>query len=166
MGQGGVSRERTTGELQRNPRRCLPILGDPVAAEALRGAESDSIFGYSQFRQDVEDLLVDEVVSFKDKAFKVEKEWRIVVRPRRLLKQGTDDGGKTALCVYFRPSKGILIPYVKLLPSGDNGRLPMDRICSSPTLDKARAEAAVKLLLEANGFADVTIHGSDIPVRL
>lgn len=107
---------------------------------------------------------MDEIVGFKQSAFQEEQEWRIVIRPRELLKGPYDDGGKTRPQLYFRAARGIVIPYVRLLPVED--RLPIRRIRFGPTLDPKRAHASVELLLEANGFRDVKVDGSEIPVRL
>lgn len=142
----------------------LPILDDEDTAQALLRVDSHQVLGYSRFRKVVEELLLDEIISFKQSAFEEEQEWRIVVLPRELLKQGTDDGGKTPPRLYFRSSQGIVIPYVRLLPV--EGKLPIHCIRFGPSLDRKRAEASIAILLEANGFRDVAVDGSDIPLNL
>jgi hypothetical protein len=58
----------------------------------------------------------------------------------------------------------IKIPYVKLVPT--SGKLPIRCIRVGPSLDKTRSQAAIGMLLEANGFSGVDIYGSGIPVWL
>ena len=108
--------------------------------------------------------MLDEIVGFKTDAFKEEQEWRLVIRSSELLKQGTDDAGKTPPKINFRTSRGIVIPYVHLVPIA--GKLPIRRIRFGPTLDPKRARASVEMLLEANGFGGVKVDGSDIPVLI
>jgi hypothetical protein len=104
-------------------------------------------------------------MGFKNKAFEVEKEWRLVVRRRDLLKQGIDDGGKTPVPVYFRTSKGMVVPYVKLVPTEQGGKLPLAYVRSGPTLDKVNAWLGVRMLLDEHSFRGVSIEGSDITVK-
>jgi len=66
-----------------------------------------------------------EIVSFKNEAFKVEKEWRVVVRQREFTKQGTDDGGKTPMALHFLTSHGMVVPYIKLIPTDPAKKLPI-----------------------------------------
>ena len=108
---------------------------------------------------------MEEIVSCTNEAFRVEKEWRVVVRRRELTKQGTDDGGRTPVPVHFRTSRGMLVPYVKLVPTDPSNKLPIACIRSGPTLDRTMAGMAVNLILERNNFAGVVVRGSDIPVR-
>jgi hypothetical protein len=124
------------------------------------------LFGYDKILGAIADILLDEIVRFKNEAFKVEKEWRsVVVRQRELTKQGTDDGGKTPTPVHFRISRGTLAPYVKLIPTDPAKKLPIACVRTGPTLDKATAGMAVGLMLDRNGFSGVRVQGSDISVR-
>jgi|HubBroStandDraft_6_1064221.scaffolds.fasta_scaffold238558_2 hypothetical protein len=140
------------------------ILDDQETARALLNVDSHEVLGYSRCRTIVEELLLDEIVGFKKSAFQEEQEWRIVIRPRELLKQGADDGGKTQPRLFFRSSRGIVVPYVRLLAIED--RLPIRRIRFGPSLEPKRTKASVEALLEAHGFRDVEVDGSDIPVKL
>jgi Protein of unknown function (DUF2971) len=101
----------------------LPILDDADTAKALVAVDSYPLGGYSKVREALQEILLDEIVGFKNKAFDAEREWRIVVRPRELLKQGTDDGGRTPTPVYFRSVRGVPVPYIKLIPI--EGKLPI-----------------------------------------
>jgi hypothetical protein len=141
----------------------LPVLDDEGVANALRDIEPSPLLGYSNFRTALNDLLLDEIIGFKNQAFDVEREWRIVVRRRELLRQGTDDGGYTPPQVYFRASGGFLVPYVKLVPMA--GKLPIACVRSGPTLDKTTAAFALRMFLDRNGFPATNIKGSEIPVR-
>jgi hypothetical protein len=141
----------------------LPIFDEADTAKALEALGPHHGFGYATFRGAVEELLLDEIVGFKNNAFDAEKEWRIVVRPRELLKQGTDDGGRTPTPVYFRSVRGIPVPYVKLVPI--RGKLPISCVRSGPMLDKSTTGLAIQMLLEKSGFLNVRVQGSEIPVR-
>jgi Protein of unknown function (DUF2971) len=141
----------------------LPVLDEADTARALQAVRSHPMVGYAKFLAATEELLLDEIVGFKNNAFDVEREWRIVVRPRELLKQATDDGGKKPAPVYFRSVRGALVPYVKLVPV--EGKLPIASVRSGPTLDRSTAALAVQMLLERNRFHNVRVQGSEIPVR-
>jgi hypothetical protein len=130
----------------------LTIFDDPDTAQAVRAVDSYPVIGYSGIRNVIADILLEEVVRFKNKDFEVEKEWRIVVRQREMLKQGIDDGGKTPTPVYFRSSNGMLAPYVKLIPIEPSEKLPVACVRSGPTLDKTTARMAVQMILDKNGF--------------
>jgi hypothetical protein len=144
----------------------LPTFDDAETADAIRGVSCHPLVGYSRLRNAIADILVDEVVGFKNEAFAVEKEWRVVVRQRLLMKQTNDDGGKTKPLIHIRSSEGTLVPYVKLKPTEDKDKLPIACIRSGPTLDKTTSFMPVVALLERNGFAAVPVRGSNIPVRL
>jgi hypothetical protein len=140
------------------------IFTDNATARAIVEIGDHPLFGYSKFLRVTTDLLMEEIVAFKNESFKVENEWRIVVRPRELVKQGIDDGGKTLTPTYFRCSKGMLIPYVKL-NGKSRKKLPISSIRSGPTLDKTLAAVAIIEMVTQNGFPAVTVRGSDITVR-
>jgi len=143
----------------------LAIFDDPDTARAMATVGDHPLVGYSKILRVIADILLEEIVSFKNEAFKVEMEWRVVIRQRELTKQGTDDGGKTPIPVHFRSSKGMLVPYVKLIPTDPAKKLPIACVRSGPTLDKTTAGMAVCLMLGKNGFSNVRVQGSDISVR-
>ena len=130
----------------------LPIFDDADTARAIATVGSHGVLGHSAIRTIISDILLEEIVGFKNKAFEVEKEWRIVVRQRELLKQGTDDTGKASPPVYFRSSKGMLVP-----TKPDEG-LPIVCVRTGPTLDKTTAGMAVRMLLDDNGFCNVNVE--------
>jgi hypothetical protein len=143
----------------------LAILDDPETARAIPTVADHPLVGYCKIFRAIADILLEEIVSFKNEAFKVEKEWRVVVRQRELTKQGTDDGGTTPLSVHFRTSQGMLVPYVKLISTDPAKKLPIACVRSGPTLDKTMAGMAVSMMLSRNGFSGVQVQGSDISVR-
>jgi hypothetical protein len=152
-------------------RRCLsildallPILDEPEVTNAIRQLDTLNQFGYQGFVTSISDILFEESLSFKDKAFEVEKEWRIVIRSRAHLKQGTDDGDHLNLPVRFRTARGQLIPYVLVLPAGGALRLPLTSIRIGPTPDKISAWMAVRMLLDKEGYGQVKIAHSNIPL--
>jgi hypothetical protein len=143
----------------------LAIFDDENTAQAIANIGDHPIVGYTKCMRAIVDILLEEIVSFKNEAFNIEKEWRVVVRPRELTKQGTDDGGKTPMPLYFRSSRGMLVPYVKLVPIDSAKGLPLACVRSGPTLDKATAGMAVSLMLGKKGIS-IPVRGSDITVRL
>lgn len=112
----------------------------------------------------LEEMLLDEILGFKNKAFEEEDEWRLIIRPRIFLLQGRDDHGKTPTKRYFRKSRGLIVPYLRIVPA--TGKLPIRSIRSGPSLDKVRAEASVRLLMREFGFPEPEFTGSEIPVLM
>jgi hypothetical protein len=140
----------------------VPIYDNPDISRAIISIGDHPLYGYASILKIITDLLLDEAASFKDKAFDVEKEWRLAVRRRELSKQGTDDGGRTAVPVHFRTSNGMLVPYVKIVPTVRSEKLPITCVRSGPMLEKATARMAVSMMLEKNGFLNTRVQGSDI----
>jgi hypothetical protein len=143
----------------------LAILGEAEIGDAILKLDDHPRNGYSHFLRTITEILFEEIVSFKNEAFQVENEWRIVVAQRDLLKQGVDDGGKTPTPIYFRCFKGMLIPYVKLNVNPSK-KLPIACVRSGPTLDKTMAQMSISMILEKNGFPALRVEGSGITVRL
>jgi hypothetical protein len=144
----------------------LPIFNDDEIAEAVRFVDSHPTMANSGIRKVLEDMLVEEIVAFKNVAFRDEREWRIVVRQRESVKQAADDGGKAPTVIHFRVSRGALVPFVKLIPSDDGGKLPIACLRIGPSIDKTPAVMALSLMLAKNGYGNAFVEGSDIPVRL
>jgi hypothetical protein len=112
----------------------------------------------------IENQLVDEIVTFKNPAFKEEREWRLIVRPRLLDSEepGTSVGERETF--KFRGWRGFLIPYLELRPI--NEHLPLKSVRFGPSLDPIRAGNSVRMLLVTCGFREVKVSGSEIPVIL
>lgn len=143
------------------------IVADPPLAAAMKILQDSSEFGYTALFKLIRDILLDEIVAFKNEAFAVEKEWRIVVRPREIIKQSGDDGGRTLLPIKFRTSNGQLIPYVRLVPSQSGAKLPLVSVRFGPTKEERLSWLAIRLLLHQNGYDSVRrVEGSSIPVRI
>jgi hypothetical protein len=154
-------------------RRCkeildaiLPAFDDKTTAQAFATIGDHPLSGYSKVLRTMVDILMEEIVGFKSEAFAVEKEWRVVVRQRDLTKQGTDDGGETPIQVYFRSSRGALVPYVKLIPTNPGERLPIYCVRTGPTLEANAATLGLPLFLQTKGYPGVRIRRSDISVRI
>ena len=113
--------------------RLLPILEEPGLGEALQKFDSSSQFGFEGFLRAISDVLVEEIVAFKSNAFEVEKEWRIVVRAREMLKQGTDDGGRCPIPDQLSLVEGALNPLRQADPIRGQ-RLALSQV-SGPTSD-------------------------------
>lgn len=152
-------------------RRCraildpvLAIFEDPDTAHGIAEIGAHPLFGYNKILRIVVDILLEEIVGFKNEAFRSENEWRVVVRQREWVKQGTDDGSSIVKPIRFRSTNGVLVPYVSLIPSKDGGKLPIACVRSGPTKDAITTNLAVSLLLQENGFS-VPIRRSDIPLR-
>jgi hypothetical protein len=148
-------------------RRCngildavLPIFDEPDVSRAVKEMPDAPEMGYTGFLRLVSDMLLEEIVGFKDEAFAVEKEWQIVVRSRELLRQGADDGGRT---LNFRSARGLLTPYIKLVPLQNGELLPLASIRSGPTMDKKTAGLAIQLLLRKQGYIEPALTGQIYP---
>jgi hypothetical protein len=149
----------------------LPILDEQAVTDSIRSIDPSSPLGYSQLQGTIQEMLLEESMSFKDPAFAVEKEWRFVVRSRTHLKQTNDDGNHTNLPIYFRTARGQLIPYVKFKPNhaptpvvGSGKQLPIATIMCGPGGDRISAGMALRALLDGRGFRGVRVNHSDIPV--
>jgi Protein of unknown function (DUF2971) len=64
----------------------LAIFNDRETAQAMATIDAHPLFGYAVFRRITVDILMEEIVGFKNQAFEVEQEWRVVVRQRELTK--------------------------------------------------------------------------------
>jgi hypothetical protein len=149
----------------------VPIMDDPQVGEAIRSFDSLSPEGFSRLSRTISEILIDESVAFKNPAFAVEKEWRLVVRSRELSKQSTDDGDHTKLPICFRTARGQLAPYVRLIPSGtafpvtgDGKKLPIESVRCGPVGDRVSTEMAVRMLLDRYDYHRARTRRSDIPL--
>lgn len=96
------------------------------------------------------------VFSFKDPAWAEEQEWRAVY----LVPNGELEG------VQFRPRGGVAVPYVNLPMGTDpDGRLPIREVVLGPRVDTDTAVRSLELLLASNGYPDVDITVSSVPLR-
>ncbi len=142
----------------------LPVFDDSATTNAIAEIGPHPLCGYEVIFRRMIDLLLEEAVSFKSEAFTSENEWRVVIRQRERLKQGQDDGSNIVRPYQFRSREGMLIPYIRLIPSKDGGKLPIASVRSGPTNDPISTSLAVPLLLEQNGFK-AKVSRSDISLR-
>jgi hypothetical protein len=94
--------------------------------------------------------------SIKNPAFRDEREWRLV---RVAISGLWEPQARTRTIV------GVEVPYEAMaLTDGSTGLSPMTEVVLGPTQDRA-LEAAIRQLLDHNGFEAVPIRRSDIPLR-
>lgn len=143
-------------------RFALPILDDPELLRAIPESNKEVSRGYLVLATVIiEGFLLQEIVRFKNKAFAEEHEWRIVVRATREIRV---TAAAVERGIQLRPSRGLMVPYVRLVPT--SGRLPITSIRFGPSLEKSRAENSLKTLCALNGYEGAKIDGSNIPVVL
>jgi hypothetical protein len=94
--------------------------------------------------------------NFKDPAWSEEQEWRAV----RVLTEGQLEQ------VRFRPVRGIAVPFITLSTGADHdSRLPIREVVVGPTVNAEMAQKSLELLLASNGYSDVAIKLSAVPLR-
>jgi hypothetical protein len=153
-------------------REILSALSAEDLAAAIANQNQYSPRKYEDFYELIQELIIERIVAFKNPAFVEEQEWRLVARQRVLMKQGVDDRGKSPTEVYFRTSRGLVVPYIKLVPRQGptvpgKPRFPLTSVRFGPMLSRAKGENALRQLLEKNDFHnEVTMVGSEIPVLL
>ena len=143
-------------------RFALPILDDPELLRTIPEGDKEASRGYLVLATVIiEGFLLQEIVRFKNKAFAEEHEWRIVVRATRDIRVNAPVVERG---IQLRPSRGLMVPYVRLVPT--SGRLPITSIRFGPSLEKSRAENSLKTLCALHGYEGAKIDGSNIPVVL
>jgi hypothetical protein len=101
--------------------------------------------------------------SFKNLAFREEKEWRLILQ--------TNFGARETVLrdMQFRASGGIAVPYVPIglmsEPVERGGRLPITKIVFGPTVDSQRAEHSLRDALDKYGYPSASIASSQVPLR-
>jgi hypothetical protein len=150
------------GRLNSVLRDTLPLIDSPDIKDEVnsRGLRAKQVMLLTAITM-VQNFLLEEIATFKNDAFIEEQEWRIVVRSKNLLGRITEMEGAG---LYLRADRGMMVPYVKLVPT--DGQLPIRSIRFGPSLDKSRAAFSVKLLMALHEYERVEILGSDIPVLL
>jgi hypothetical protein len=139
----------------------LPIFDDSSIAHAIREVSSvgNPNRGFYEIRRVIGEMLMEEALAFKDKAFEAEKEWRLVVRRRE------DDGGRTPPMIHFRLARGLLIPYIRLIPAGEGAKIPLAFVRSGPTIDGLLAFLSLRPFLDRHGFKNAGTKESGISAR-
>ncbi len=68
--------------------------------------------------------------------------------------------------VQLRAGGGVAVPYINLEMGTDpEGRLPIREIVQGPSVDTDTALRSLGLLLASNGYSDVDITVSSVPLR-
>jgi len=115
--------------------------------------------------QYLSELLLNQIVTFKNPAFREENEWRLVVRPNLIRGQDRKPPSRGPSPKFkFRQSRGSLIPYLELHPTDD--KIPLKSVRYGPSLVGNRVEGPLRLLLADCGFTNVEVTGSELPVIL
>jgi hypothetical protein len=137
----------------------------PTAGEALDSTAQD-FGGFEYLFNDcllmIQELLLDQIVSFKHPAFLDEREWRLVARSD--FRVELEGGALGAPIPHFQTSGGYVVPFTKLKPI--KGKLPLASVRFGPSLDFTRYKMPAVQFLASNGYSDVELNGSDLPVRL
>jgi Protein of unknown function (DUF2971) len=162
-------RKKQSERLHRILTDTLPILDEPgIRAEAETEGQKGLAKAFYIAMVIIGHLLLEEIVAFKNEAFAEEQEWRIVVRPRIAARKyvGPKDQNDSEW-LHLRATRGLMIPYTRIVPSIPDGMLPITSVRFGPSLDKVRAENSLRMLLSLNGYGHIKkIHGSGIPVLL
>ena len=89
---------------------------------------------------------------FKAEAFSAEHEWRILL-------EGSPDR------VRFRQRCGVIVPYIPIDLWSEPSQCPIREIGIGPGAHRELNEAAIRLLLNAQGLEAVAVNISNIPFR-
>jgi hypothetical protein len=98
----------------------------------------------------------------KHKAFSEEKEWRIITYPKGATLVGVRPEDYNGVSV--RPTSKLLLPYMVLMPPGSE-RLPLAGIRCGPSQFQEQSGRAMNILLRSNGYKNVAVTFSRIPLR-
>lgn len=106
--------------------------------------------------------LIVRMYRIKHPSFSEEREWRIIGFPKRndIFSETYSHPEK----LKFRAGRHCLVPYIELRPH--QGKLPLSEIICGPGGHHKLTGKAVELLLAANGFADVSVRNSAVPLAL
>lgn len=102
--------------------------------------------------------LVDDVLMFKNPAFKEEAEWRgVFIR----------FDGMSRIPLGFRSRGGLLVPYVALSLAGEghSAAPPIVEVVRGPQIDAELAERSLRSFLRQSGYPPEIVTRSAIPLR-
>ena len=143
-------------------RRVFEPLRDNLPGADLAGPERRRLL--IEMILFTQELLLDDIVTFKNPAFREESERRLIARPTLIRTTEAEPSQEMVSSFKFRASRGSLIPYLELLPR--DMKIPLRSIRYGPSLDGSRVENPLRMLLAASGFTNVQITGSELPVIL
>jgi hypothetical protein len=141
--------------------QAIVRVGEAFEAKPVTDAELNEFF--TDITMAIQELLLDEIVAFKHPAFLDEREWRLVARLD--LRSETPLTGPSSKPIHqFRVAGGYVLPFVELKPM--KGKIPLTSIRFGPSLDFDRYQNPLYILLARNGFTNVQLNGSGLPVIL
>lgn len=91
----------------------------------------------------------------KDYAFREEKEWRIISRPKMCTSNEFD----------FRQGDSMLIPYFKLKLSDEPATLKIEEIVVGPTPHPKQSYMSAKSFMVRHSLKDAPVTSSSVPYR-
>jgi hypothetical protein len=111
------------------------------------------------------EVLLEEIVAFKNPAFCEEREWRLVAKPRlvdlrRSIKPAAEPTQRK-----FKTNNSVIVPFVDVVPPAEE-LLPIESVRFGPSLNKFRAKSSLNYFLSHHCYDDVEVLGSDTPVIL
>ncbi len=96
------------------------------------------------------------VPRLKHRAFREEKEWRLMVLPR---------ADRLQSVMEYRSSTMGLVPYIPIQLASETERLPVTRVYVGPTQEHERGVLAARGFLAGLGYDPDIVVSSDIPFR-
>lgn len=143
-------------------KQAFIAIADSLIGARAAGAERAQLLADTVLY--VAELLLDDIVTFKNPAFEEENEWRLIARPSLIRTQMAQQSEEEAASFKFRESRGSLVPYLELLPRAE--KIPLRSVRYGPSLEGSRVENPVRMLLAGCGFQRIGVTGSELPVIL
>lgn len=107
--------------------------------------------------------LTDWACAVKHKAFEAEQEWRIVTYPKGAMLTGVKEESYEGVSV--QPTSRLLRPYMQL-NANSSKHLPLVEIRCGPSPLQEQSGRGLKILLRNNGYKDVSVVFSEVPLRV
>ena len=107
--------------------------------------------------------MTDWACAVKHRAFSEEREWRIITYPKSSTLVGAKPVNYAGVSV--RPTSKLLLPYMILEPPSRR-RLPLVGIRCGPSQFQEQSARAMNILLRTNGYKDLPITFSGVPLRI
>jgi len=155
------------GKMERPPVRVLRrVIYDPAEQTRLVESWTQAMAGGAVSPQEplFWRFFSEAVISFKDPAYDEEGEWRLIQFGRVF-----SSTRQWMHPVEFRERRGRIVPYADLDLSRSTGpyagKLPVREIVHGPTQDPERSGKALRLLVEARGYAEdqIRLRRSAVP---
>jgi hypothetical protein len=123
------------------------LTGEPIE-EDEKGSEVGNLFAY----------LYRYAPILKDRAFREEKEWRIISRPLHCTTKGFD----------YREGRSALVPYFRFPVCKAGESFPLREVVVGPTQDQERSQYSLESFLASKNIINrinCAIRGSSVPYR-